>query len=248
MPSSRRKASIRLTNSKPALSQWRNLGPVSDPSRGKITFSASASTPYRSTRKAKGCGHLRRAEILQAGERIFVAEGYEGATIRKIADEVGVSSTALCMHFQDKACILLAICEQTLRLLLERNREIAAKPPDRVVRVNMMLQAYMRWGMEHPNAYQLAYCGRPMATTSPRHEDTRDLSSHCYDIFCSLVREIAAAGRLRIGTAESAAQSLWMSCHGVVALLSPPPHFGWAGRAELLEVRLESRLNGLVAD
>ena len=57
----------------------------------------------RSARKAKGDGHLRRAEILEAAERIFIAEGYEGATIRKIADEVGVSSTALYMHFQDKS-------------------------------------------------------------------------------------------------------------------------------------------------
>ena len=60
------------------------------------------SRPVKSARKPKGDGHLRRAEILRAAERIFVAEGYEGATIRKIADEVGVSSTCLYMHFRDK--------------------------------------------------------------------------------------------------------------------------------------------------
>jgi AcrR family transcriptional regulator len=211
-------------------------------------LSVAATTPRRSARKAKGDGHLRRAEILEAAERIFVAEGYEGATIRKIADEVGVSSTALYMHFQDKGCILLEICERTLRLLLERNREIAAKPLDPVVRVKMMLDAYMRWGLEHPNAYQLVYSGRPMAATGPWPEDTRDLSTQCYDIFCGVVREIAAAGRLRVGTADSAAQSLWMSCHGVVALLASRPNFGWADRDEIIEVTLEGLLNGLVVD
>jgi AcrR family transcriptional regulator len=64
-------------------------------------LTAAATTARRSARKAKGDGHLRRAEILEAAERIFIAEGYDGATIRKIADEVGVSSTALYMHFQD---------------------------------------------------------------------------------------------------------------------------------------------------
>src|SRR5688500_7353296 len=83
----------------------RGLGEVS-----KLT--AVGTTTRKSARKAKGDGHLRRAEILEAAERIFVAEGYEGATIRKIADEVGVSSTALYMHFQDKGCILLEICER----------------------------------------------------------------------------------------------------------------------------------------
>jgi AcrR family transcriptional regulator len=210
-------------------------------------LSVATTTPRRSARKAKGDGHLRRAEILEAAERIFVAEGYEGATIRKIADEVGVSSTALYMHFQDKGCILLEICERTLRLLYERNSEIAAKPLDPVVRVKMMLEAYMRWGMEHPNAYQLVYSGRPQPA-GPWPEEARDLSTQCYESFCGVVREIGAAGRLRAGTADSAAQALWMSCHGVVALTASRPNFGWAPSDELIAVTLEGLLNGLVAD
>lgn len=210
-------------------------------------MSVAVTTPRRSARKAKGDGHLRRAEILEAAERIFVAEGYEGATIRKIADEVGVSSTALYMHFPDKGCILLEICEATIRLLLERNREIAAKPLDPVVRVKMMLEAYMRWGMEHPNAYQLVYSGRPVVS-NPWPDDTRDLSTQCYEIFRGVVREIAATGRLRTGTADSAAQALWMSCHGVVALLASRPAFNWVDREDLIQVTLDGLLNGLVVD
>ena len=211
-------------------------------------MSVTATTPRRSARKAKGDGHLRRAEILEAAERIFVAEGYEGATIRKIADEVGVSSTALYMHFQDKGCILLEICERTLTLLLERNREIAAKPLDPVVRTKMMLEAYMRWGMEHPNAYQLVYCGRPIQSGLWPEDRTSDVSSQAYDAFVAVVREIAAAGRLRTGTGDSAAQALWMSCHGVVALLASRPNFNWADRDELVQVTLDGLLNGLVVD
>ena len=211
-------------------------------------MTVAAPTARRSARKAKGDGHLRRAEILEAAERIFVAEGYEGATIRKIADEVGVSSTALYMHFQDKGCILLEICERTITLLLERNREIAAKPLDPVVRTRMMLEAYMRWGMEHPNAYQLVYSAPRPVSAGIWPEDTVDLSTQCYDIFCGVVREIAASGRLRTGTAESAAQALWMSCHGVVALRSSRPNFGWAEADELIQVTLDGLLNGLVID
>jgi len=211
-------------------------------------LSVAAATPRRSARKAKGDGHLRRAEILEAAERIFVAEGYEGATIRKIADEVGVSSTALYMHFPDKGCILVEICERTLRLLAERNSEIAAKPLDPVVRVKMMLEAYMLWGMEHPNAYQLVYSGRQLAVSGPWPDDTRDLSAQCYEVFRGVVREIAAAGRLRVGTAESAAQALWMSCHGVVTLLASRPNFAWADRDELVQVTLDGLLNGVVVD
>jgi hypothetical protein len=152
------------------------------------------------------------------------------------------------MHFQDKGCILLEICERTLKLLLERNREIAGKPLDAVVRTRMMLDAYMRWGMQHPNAYQLVYSAPRPVSAGIWPEDTVDLSTQCYDIFCGVVREIAASGRLRTGTAESAGQALWMSCHGVVALMASRPNFAWANPDELIQVTLDGLLNGLVID
>ena len=202
----------------------------------------------KSARKAKGDGHLRRAEILEAAERIFVAHGYEAATIRKIADEVGVSSTALYMHFPDKSAILLEICERTIEVLLERNRDIAAKPIDPVVRVKMMLEAYMRWGVGHPNAYQLVYSVPRPATATWAPDAAADLSAQCYDAFAGVVREIAAAGRLRNGSADAAAQALWMCCHGVVALLAARPNFAWADREELIGITLDGLINGLVVD
>lgn len=206
-------------------------------------------TTRRSARKPKGDGHLRRAEILEAAERIFVAEGYSGATIRKIADEVGVSSTALYMHFPDKSCILLEICQGTIRQLLERNSEIASKPMDAANRVKLMLDSYMRWGLDHPNAYELVFSNvRHISAVMVDEATTADLGAQCYEIFSGVVREIAAEGRLRTGTADSAAQALWASCHGVVALMVNRPNFGWAPTDELLEVTLDGLMYGLVAD
>lgn len=210
-------------------------------------MTAVGTAARKTARKAKGDGHLRRAEILEAAERIFVAEGYEGATIRKIADEVGVSSTALYMHFPDKSCILHEIVDGTLGQLLARNVEIAAKPLDAVVRLRMQLDAYMRWGLAHPNAYELVYSARsPVSTPTP--ERTTDLSRQCYEAFSGVVREVAASGRLRTGDADSAAQALWMACHGVVALLVGRPNFGWQDPEELMRIALDGLLHGLVID
>lgn len=210
-----------------------------------VSSDVSSAKP-RSARKAKGHGHLRRGEILDAAERIFIAEGYEGATIRKIADEVGLSSTALYMHFPDKACILAEICRRTLESLLARNRELAARPLEPGTRVRLMMDSYMRWGLAHPNAYQLVYSW-PRTLSAPLWpEETVDLSVQCFDIFAGVVRELAAQGRLRSGTADSAAQALWMGCHGLVALLCARPRFAWADTDELISVTLNGLLNGLV--
>jgi AcrR family transcriptional regulator len=211
-------------------------------------MSQAATAARKTARKAKGDGHLRRAEILEAAERIFVADGYDGATIRRIAEEVGVSSTALYMHFPDKACILNEIVEGTLRQLLARNTEIADRPLDPVVRTRMMLDAYMRWGLEHPNAYELVYCAHGPVSTDAEPQRPSDLSRQCYEAFSGVVREVAAAGRLRTGDGDSAAQALWMACHGVVALLISRPNIEWADHEELMRVTLDGMLNGLVVD
>ena len=74
--------------------------------------------PGRSARKPKGGGHERRGEILVVAAKIFNSLGYEGATIWRIAEEVGLSSTALYMHFRDKDEILVEICEGAMEALL----------------------------------------------------------------------------------------------------------------------------------
>ena len=204
--------------------------------------------PQRSARKPKGDGHMRRGEILEAAQRIFLAEGYQGATIRKIADEVGVSSTALYMHFKDKDEILLEISDGAITRLLEINSELSARPIDPVVRVRMMLDAYMGFALENPNAYQLVFCAHAGQMNEAKTEATQELGDRCFQKFIDVVNEIAASGRLRTGSAESAAQVLWASCHGLVSLIITKPGFHWADSAELRKVLLDGMLHGLVAD
>jgi len=202
----------------------------------------------KSARKAKGDGHLRRAEILRAAERIFVAQGYEAATIRKIADEVGVSSTALYMHFKDKDQILLEIGAQAIEQLLGVNREISARPVDCVARVRMMLEAYVRIALSNPNAYRLVFCSSPLAASERKIEATNEMGAQCFERFSGVVGEAAAEGRLRVGDTRTAAQVLWAGCHGMIALMITRPDFDWAPPEELTRVMIDGLLYGLIAD
>ncbi|HEY7900244.1 MAG TPA: TetR/AcrR family transcriptional regulator [Caulobacteraceae bacterium] len=202
----------------------------------------------RSARKAKGDGHLRRAEILEAAERIFVAQGYEAATIRKIADEVGVSSTALYMHFHDKDQILLEICTGAMEELLALNCQAAAMPIDAVSRVRLMLEGYIRFALDHPNAYRLVFCSSPQVDRIRREHASLQLGAECLERFASAIREIAAEGRLRTGDPETVHQVLWSACHGMVTLMLTKPDLEWKPARELTQVMLDGLLHGLIAD
>ena len=207
-----------------------------------ITRSA-AEAATRSGRKAKGDGHLRREEIVAAAERIFVECGYEGATIRRIADEVGVSSTALYMHFRDKAEILSEICERAFSVLLAEDLELTARPMDPVARVRAMMEAYMAFAIAHPHAYQLVYSTPPAATRDD--EVTRRLGLQIYDLFRGAVAEAVGAGRLCGDDPDACAQVAWGAAHGIVSLMLAHPGFAWSEAERLRKAALDTLFHGM---
>jgi AcrR family transcriptional regulator len=154
------------------------------------------------------------------------------------------------MHFRDKDEILHEICYGTLKALLQQNSEFAAMPADAVTRVRLLLEAYARMGLEHPNAYHLVYCATPRVTIteSPMQAATREIGAQCYECYVGVVRDIAAEGRLRVADSECAAQVLWTAVHGLVALMISRPNVEWRPADELISVMLDGLLNGLVSD
>lgn len=64
-------------------------------------------------------GHLpqsaKREQILRGAERVFLASGYEGASMSQIAREAGVSKGTLYNHFDGKASLFSAFFESLSR-------------------------------------------------------------------------------------------------------------------------------------
>lgn len=205
----------------------------------------SPTASSRSTRKPKGEGHARRAEILAAAERIFVEVGYEGATIRKIADEVGLSSTALYMHFSEKSEILHEICRLAFARLQAANAVVVAEggPPEVVLR--KLMEAYVDFGFENPNAYRLTYLTRPVEARDGAQSAAQMLGGELFKAFEAIVEQAAAAGRLR-GDAKASAQTLWAGSHGIVSLMITKPYFDWIDRKALTKTMLDALFIGLL--
>jgi AcrR family transcriptional regulator len=61
-----------------------------------------------------------RAALLSAGQQVFVAQGFHGATVEAIADAAGFTRGAFYANFQDKADLLLTLIEEHSRADLTR--------------------------------------------------------------------------------------------------------------------------------
>ena len=105
-----------------------------------------------------------RGEILAAASDLFVEQGFENVSMRKIAERIDYSPTAIYLHFRDKSELLHSICEETfqkliatLNALMDRARERNADPVDTLRRG---LRAYVTFGLEHPNHYIVTFLTR----------------------------------------------------------------------------------------
>lgn len=214
-------------------------------------FSAAVS----SGRKRRGEGHTRRDEILLAAKELFLEQGYDSTTIRRIADRVGISAPALYLYFKDKEALMLALCDQTFGHLIAAIDEIERTVADPLTRIRRFGEAYARFGLSHPDEYRLIFLGthipeplRKVGHRAPTDDPTRPGVGGAI-VFSRLVAMMAEAGASGVKfnyPPDTCTELCWMAMHGLVAALITKPDFPWSNRELLIAGMLEVVLAGIV--
>ena len=72
-----------------------------------------------------------RSELVEAAHKLVQEEGYEGLTIRKLAERVGYAPMSVYSYFADKQDILFALAEDAFETLGAADRGASGRRPDR---------------------------------------------------------------------------------------------------------------------
>src|SRR5262245_55401325 len=124
-------------------------------------------------RKSRGLGHERRDEILAAAKELFIAEGYETVTTRKLAERAALSQTSLYVYFKSKEDILDALSRATFAQLAQGIRRVDAETTGFPELLRRLMKAYVAFGLEHPDEYQLTFM---VSHASPKFSHRKDLT------------------------------------------------------------------------
>ena len=181
-----------------------------------------------------------RQRILDAARDVFVREGYESVSMRKIAAQIDYSPTTIYLHFKDKADLLDSLCEEIFQRIAQEFEPIAAQQLDPIQRLRTWLRAYVEFGLKHPDDYRVAFLIQRRGYLSEHSSGGR-----IYRSLRSTVEECMAHGQLRPDRPDVASQCLWAAVHGITSLLVIHPEFPWADRAQLIELAIDSTLRGL---
>lgn len=206
-------------------------------------------------RKRRGEGHTRRDEILHAAKELFLEQGYDSTTIRKIADRVGISAPALYLYFKDKEALMLALCDQTFGHLIEAINEIEKTVSEPLERVRRFGEAYASFGLTHPDEYRLIFMGanipeslRKIGHRMPTDDPTRPGvgGALVFSRLVAILNQVEASGVKLRYPADTCAELCWMGIHGVVAAMIMKPDFPWSNRDLLIDGMLDMVAKGIV--
>lgn len=161
-----------------------------------------------------------RERILEVARELFVNEGYDALSMRKIADRLEYSPTAIYLHFEDKEALIWELCDRDFLKLASEMQKIAAVD-DPIVRLQAIGKAYLEFGLRFPNHYRLMF----MTPHPPRRpEDSKvhhgNPDEDAYALVLTTVREAMIRRKFTsaIKDPELLAQTLWAGMHGIVSL------------------------------
>ena len=106
--------------------------------------------------------------ILDAARELFVAEGYQNVSIRKIAEKIEYSPAAIYSYFPSKDDIFLALAEEGFHMLLEagtcdRAGDAEKEPIDCIRSAFMNLYEFSK---AHPEYHALMFLDRSVPRIS----------------------------------------------------------------------------------
>ena len=197
----------------------------------------------------------RRIEVVEAARALFARAGLDSVSMRAVAAEAGVSAAALYLYFPDRHALMVAVCDSIFADLIAMFR--AADPPalarDPFARLRGFMRAYVDWGIAHPDEYRLLFLikefheqGGP-GHRGPPAPGAPQLGPQLFALLVAEVEGLMRSGHMRRADATMAAEAIWASGHGLIALLTTLKAFPFTPAGELGEFLSDVILRGLAA-
>lgn len=193
-----------------------------------------------------------REKILDAARELFITDGYEGVSMRKVAEKIEYSPTAIYVYFTDKEDLFHQLCQEDFAKLahvFQRDAQI----PNPLDRLKQIGRTYAEFGRLYPNHYKLMFMTPHPA---PEFDETdREIQgnpeSDAYAFLRQTMKQAIAGGYLRpeLTDADLISQTLWGAIHGAISLqiakCNDAAWVEWRPLEDRIETMLDVTLRGI---
>jgi len=179
-----------------------------------------------------------RREILDSAREIFISDGYDGFSMRKLAEKIDYSPTTIYLYFKNKDDLLLAICEEFFANFVAELNRIRSVSQDPVETLRQAFLYLIEFGLKNPNQYKVIFFTKSIYGTVCDLFEKESMARNTHLAFKEMVRDCIKAGRLRELDEDVITPALATVSHGLVTMILHRP--------ELLQERVDVIARSLV--
>ena len=179
-------------------------------------------------------------ELMASAGNLFMKEGYENFTMRKLARIMGCSPGLLYTYFKDKDDLIYRLVEESFEgLLVALDKSVQTKNP--IQHIKNIFRAYIDFGLANPNQYYFAF----MMQRTRKLQKNWKSPHRSFDILRQAVKACVENKLFNKVDVETASQGLWATVHGTTSLIIANPNFPWIERESLINHIIDRAIQGL---
>ncbi len=168
-------------------------------------------------RRAKEKEEIKKL-ILEAARKLFISEGVENTTIRKIAQKIEYSVGTVYVYYKDKNDILHDLHTQGFQQL-GNDMRVLSKVANPMERLKALGRVYLQFAMENPDMYDLMFTLKAPIEFLEHHKDQCwNEGSRTFDVLKSTVAQCIDNGYLKGHQLEPVSFAIWSGVHGMISL------------------------------
>ena len=156
-----------------------------------------------------------RAELCKVATERFARFGYEGVTMRQLAEALGCSPKTPYRYFKDKADILATVRAQAFGRFADALEKAAIAAPDTASRGRAIGEAYLAFALKNPHAYRIMF--DIDAPIDERHPEIGPQAERAARYITRGAEEMAQAGVIEVDPILFGWTN-WAALHGIVML------------------------------
>ncbi len=189
-----------------------------------------------------------RLRIIDAARTMFLEQGFEKVSMRKVAAQAGLNPTTLYHYFHNKRHILHFLWEELFQRLSDCCMAAIAGVDDPLERIRVILTQYIKYWVANPDHYRVIFMIEDLSSTPD--EDMNGLAVMSgMEAYQALVRAIDDArqrGMIQGDDTELIWQALLTQAQGIVTCLITVREIPWRPVDALIEQSIGTSLKSLL--
>ncbi|MCJ0742627.1 TetR/AcrR family transcriptional regulator [Pedobacter montanisoli] len=159
-----------------------------------------------------------RQMILKEAKNLFLKDGYEATSMRKIAQGAGISPTTIYLYYKDKSDMAYALHKEGFKIL-GKQFMVLQSVENAFERLKAMGKIYLRFALENPDFYEIMFIMKePIEFLSKQDTCEWEEGEQAFNSLLNTVADCKKEGFFKEMDERIVALNIWALVHGLCSL------------------------------